>query len=271
MVSHGMVSPDWKPLVVLLERVLDGLLADLADQDPIGVSVTAGHRAAGDGYGLVHLAAVGEVADWVETQVELREGPIPAAVATAVPVTTADLWTDPRWPGLTRGALSARASDPAGAWRRIRGAAAVPVDWGDGGVLALSCCLARPADETTLSHLRRYEDLAAATLGVVHASTVDGPDQVLGMLQTRAVIEQAKGALIAATRCDADTAWGRLRVASQALNVKVRDLAIALIEHLGDAPAEQPAELPGHEPNIVSRAGIAQLWSILIDQPPAAR
>ncbi|MGC7102853.1 ANTAR domain-containing protein [Amycolatopsis lurida] len=41
-------------------------------------------------------------------------------------------------------------------------------------------------------------------------------------------------------RCDADEAWAVLRRASQDFNVKLRELALALVEHIGQAPAEQP-------------------------------
>ena len=42
-------------------------------------------------------------------------------------------------------------------------------------------------------------------------------------------------------RCDADQAWKVLRTASQEFNVKLRELAVALVEHISGAPAEQPA------------------------------
>ena len=41
-------------------------------------------------------------------------------------------------------------------------------------------------------------------------------------------------------RCDAEHAWKMLRRASQEFNVKLRELAVALVEHISGAPAEQP-------------------------------
>ena len=41
--------------------------------------------------------------------------------------------------------------------------------------------------------------------------------------------------------CDAEEAWETLRRASQRFNIKVRVLAVALLEHISGAPAEQPA------------------------------
>jgi hypothetical protein len=47
------------------------------------------------------------------------------------------------------------------------------------------------------------------------------------------VIEQAKGAIIGRLRCDADDAFLALRETSQLRNVKLRELAVALVEYLG--------------------------------------
>jgi GAF domain-containing protein len=47
----------------------------------------------------------------------------------------------------------------------------------------------------------------------------------------RATIEQAKGLIMAATRCDPDQAFRRLVAQSQHENVKVRDLAARLVAH----------------------------------------
>ncbi len=64
---------------------------------------------------------------------------------------------------------------------------------------------------------------------------------MLTVLQSRGAIEQAKGAIMGRLGCDADHAWEVLRRASQDFNVKVRALAVALLEHISGAPAEQPA------------------------------
>jgi hypothetical protein len=207
MVSHGIVSPEWKPLVTLLEHILSRLQEDLAHQDPVCLSLIAGHTGTHDGPGLVRLAAVGEGAGLVEAQIEQFGGPVPDAVGAGLPIVTPDVWADARWPALTRQAMVERDPELHRSWQRIAGMAVVPAEWDDGGVLAVCCCLTGPADETTAGILGRYERLAAAALAVAVATSTDGPGQVLDMLQARAIIEQAKGALMAATRCDADTAF----------------------------------------------------------------
>jgi AmiR/NasT family two-component response regulator len=50
-------------------------------------------------------------------------------------------------------------------------------------------------------------------------------------MQSRAVIEQAKGILMNSTSCTADEAFKRLTEQSQAENRKVRDIAAELVRH----------------------------------------
>jgi AmiR/NasT family two-component response regulator len=49
-------------------------------------------------------------------------------------------------------------------------------------------------------------------------------------MKSRAVIEQAKGMLMAAQGCDEDTAFDLLVKASQRENVKLRDVARRIVE-----------------------------------------
>jgi len=53
-------------------------------------------------------------------------------------------------------------------------------------------------------------------------------------MASRAVIEQAKGIVMAQNRCDAETAFSILRRASQGRNDKIRDLASELVERIAD-------------------------------------
>ena len=69
----------------------------------------------------------------------------------------------------------------------------------------------------------------------------------------RAVIEQAKGIVIQLFAVDADEAFDRLRAASQAANVKVRDLA----EYLVVAAAQD--RTPGKTANTLDLAEILEV------------
>ncbi len=83
---------------------------------------------------------------------------------------------------------------------------------------------------------------AQAAVAVANAQVYEASRRLTEQLQkavrSRAVIEQAKGILIAERGCDDDTAFDLLRSASQRQNVKLRDVALRLVESKGDgAPA----------------------------------
>ena len=63
-------------------------------------------------------------------------------------------------------------------------------------------------------------------------------------LASRAVIEQAKGILMATHRCDADAAFARLRSESQNTNRKVRDVAADYVRRVSARVAAQLATRP---------------------------
>ena len=54
-------------------------------------------------------------------------------------------------------------------------------------------------------------------------------EQLHQIVAVRAVIEQAKGILMAAQHCDAEEAFDLLVRASQRENVKVRDIAVRIV------------------------------------------
>ena len=70
------------------------------------------------------------------------------------------------------------------------------------------------------------------------AGQTERAEQMVQMVQYRRVIEQAKGLVMAATGSDAAAAFATLARASQHFNVRLRNLAVALVELVGGAPAE---------------------------------
>ncbi|WP_233223195.1 ANTAR domain-containing protein [Amycolatopsis sp. CA-128772] len=153
---------------------------------------------------------------------------------------TGDVFADDRWPHLTLTGLLGHHPEFAADWARVRGVAALPATWDNEGLLVLSVVLDRPATEETVSVLRRHERLATMALVVAEAAQPDRTEQTLDLLQSRAALEEAKGIVIALRRCGPDEAWSTLRRASQEFNVKVRELAVALVELIAGAPAPQP-------------------------------
>ena len=64
-------------------------------------------------------------------------------------------------------------------------------------------------------------------------------EQLEQALESRAVIEQAKGILMGAQRCDSDTAFGILVRASQDQNRKLRDIAAEIVSrYTGTSPTQ---------------------------------
>lgn len=228
-----------------LETILDGVLSGVRRDVPgeIGTAVSVAHpdpRRGGGELRVLAATGVGKVLPSVTTG--YLWGPSLLVAAGEEPIVTDDLWHDPRWPHLTLESVSTQL--PVGERADValvRGVAAVPGVWDDDGIVVLSTYLDRAADQRTAAVLRRHEQLVASaiTIADVATRTAEQADNVLDALTSRAVIEQAKGAVMALKRCDAEQAWTVLRITSQQFNVKIRELAFALVEHIGETRAEQ--------------------------------
>jgi GAF domain-containing protein len=79
---------------------------------------------------------------------------------------------------------------------------------------------------------------AQAAVAVANAQLYEASrrlaEQLQDAMRSRAVIEQAKGILMAERRCDEATAFDLLRAASQRQNVKLRDVAQRLVDSKGE-------------------------------------
>jgi hypothetical protein len=259
-----MPAPQFQPrkhpqLFALLHRILERVRRELPGA--IGLTITVhGERY---GTGPVVVAAWGIGSDIVSAQLSGLGGPLPDALRHEVPVLSLDLWTDERWPLLTLEAMAARDPQEQEAWERVHGAASVPGLWEDDGNIVISCLLSRPATAATVATLINYERLVNAAFVTTAAEDAAGIEDMLTVLQSRGAIEQAKGAIMGCLGCDADHAWGVLRRASQDFNVKVRALAIALLEHISGAPAEQPAFGAPIVPDRKTRRAAEMTWAAL--------
>ncbi len=96
------------------------------------------------------------------------------------------------------------------------------------------------------------------------AGETERAEQMVQMVQYRRVIEQAKGLVMAATGSDAAAAFATLARASQHFNVRLRNLAVALVELVGGTPAEAPDDpaavvLPGER----DRSAAQRMWAAL--------
>src|SRR5204863_4864801 len=94
-------------------------------------------------------------------------------------------------------------------------------------------------------------------------------EQMVQMVQYRRVIEQAKGLVMAVTGSDAAAAFATLARASQHFNVRLRNLAVALVELVGGAPAEGPDD-PAAVVTLDDRDRLAaeRMWAALSSSRP---
>lgn len=167
-----------------------------------------------------------------ELQYEEREGPCLDATRTGNVFRLRDLRDEPRWPfyaphALELGALSA-VSLPMAAEGQVLGALNLysrKANAFSAGAVSLGELLAAQAGMATqvAASFFRHRDLG---------------EQLRQAMQSRAGIEQAKGVLMAAHRCDEDKAFALLVERSQHTNRRLRDVAQDVVAQAsGRAPA----------------------------------
>ncbi|MGY1641862.1 ANTAR domain-containing protein [Geodermatophilus sp. SYSU D00703] len=156
-------------------------------------------------------------------QMQAGEGPCWDAHVTGTAVLSPDVTADERWPTLGRMA----AGD-------VRGVLALPLREGEQPVGVVNV-YAATVDAFGPDSFRIAELVAAAVGGVLQSvaereSLRELAANLEKALTSRAVIDQAKGVLMARLGIDADDAFARLVALSNRLNVKLRDLAQLVVE-----------------------------------------
>ena len=157
-----------------------------------------------------------------ERQYEARRGPCLDAIRIRSAVKVDDYAVDERWPEVTGRAHEAG----------VHSSLSLPLMAGDNGIGALNLYggVVRAFDG--------YEERAAAfaeTAAITVANALafhraaDLSSQLAEGIESRDVIGQAKGILMARERIDADAAFERLRDLSQRQNTKLRDVAGQLV------------------------------------------
>jgi AmiR/NasT family two-component response regulator len=86
-----------------------------------------------------------------------------------------------------------------------------------------------------------FAGYAAVTIAnaALYADAVDQANQLRIAMESRAVIEQAKGIVMAQNACGADQAFVMLARLSQTRNVKLRDLAQDLVQRARSRGGQQ--------------------------------
>jgi hypothetical protein len=248
----------------LLDRLLKYLCEVVPDAVGVAVSVLNAEEPP------TVVAAFGPAEKLDPLQWRLADGPLLDARRIEQPVVSADLGGDRRWPRLQQVLRRSPVGD-------VGGAIAVPGSWDDGGPVLISVYLRGAPTDADVAQVLRLEPLLATALGFVEfcSGEVMRADQMLQMMQYRRVIEQAKGLVIGALNCDSNQAFDALSRASQHFNVRLRDLAIALVEHVGSGPAEQPEDPTAiTEPSRRTRDVGELVWTAILHReivPPESR
>ncbi|GGC03088.1 GAF and ANTAR domain-containing protein [Cellulomonas carbonis] len=198
------------------------------------------------------VASTGASAAHVDgLQLMAGEGPCAQAHATVETVVSGALWRDPRWPRL------AERLSPDDAASCL----AVPVVAEDGVLGVLNSYSSTPdafgavdvhvgellghTVGAVLTSLRQQEQLQTLT------------EQLNTALESRAVIDQAKGIVMARRRCSSDEAFEHLARLSQQRNVKLREVARLIVDQTvrsgdarpGPADAAGASSTPGGAPS----------------------
>lgn len=158
-------------------------------------------------------------------QYDEREGPAPTAVAACRTVVADDVADDGRWP---------RAGPRIAVEAGYRAVLAVPLadDHEARGVLTLYAGRPGRFGPETVARAEQFAGPAEIRLANVEAyrASVRLGGELRRGLVSRAVIDQAKGILVAQHGLDADQAFAVLTRFSQQENCKLRDVAVELVE-----------------------------------------
>ena len=192
-------------------------------------------------YGELFTAATTDRLAWDADQVEFdtEGGPCVEALREGLDTGLIDVRTETRWP----------------AWAAVstmlgfRSAAGIPIEFASGERIALNLYSSEPDAFTggPMQKARLFGEELARTLPM--ALRITEQTQLAAQLQqalaSRSTIDQALGVLMAQNRCTRDVAFGILRRASQHRNLKLREVAAAVIErYTGHTAAEAPVFTP---------------------------
>ena len=178
------------------------------------------------------VASTGQLAvELDETQYERGHGPCLHAARTGELTEIPDTRTADRWRDYTRRAVAA------GNLSSLSIPLLIDEDEQVSGAMNIYAREPHAFDEDSRSVARAFGPYAAVATGNMHAyqSARGMADNLQAALESRAVIDQAKGILIERHKLTADQAFQLLAQASMGANRKLRDVADHLI-HTGELP-----------------------------------
>jgi GAF domain-containing protein len=217
--------------VVLAERSLAEVLGEITDiarrnipgTEASSITLIRGERA----FTAAHSGEMSLAAD--ELQYAEGYGPCLDAGRGNVILRVDDMRTETRWPDYAAKVVG----------EGVRSSLSVPLPFQGDSIGALNNYSTEPAafatPESLAAAIEVAEVIAVAVLNAdAHAQLGDQARHLRLAMDSRAVIEQAKGVLMAQRHIDSDQAFEVLREASQRYNRKLRDIAYGIVASTQD-------------------------------------
>ena len=218
--------------IKLSETDIDGVLHKIAElakgtipgTDEVSVTLVRGKGA--------HTAAfTGELAMALdEVQYRKGYGPCLDASASGSSLSLPDMAAETRWPDWAARAQQAGVNSSL--------SIGLPIHEAVGGALNIYAAKPDTFDEDAIILAQTFAGYAAVALANAHLYDVTATlaQHMQAAMESRAVIEQAKGIIMGDRRCSADEAFRIMSKLSQDTNRKLRDVAAALVAQAQQTP-----------------------------------
>jgi GAF domain-containing protein len=206
-----------------LSEVLDEIVTIAAKGIPGAESTSITLLRGEEAFTAAHFGDMALAAD--ELQYERGYGPCMDAGRGNVTLQVDDMAEETRWPDYAPKVLQVG----------VRSSLSVPLPFQGSAIGALNNYSSKVAAFATPEALNAGLEVAEAVAVAVvnaddYAKVVDQAHNMRLAMESRAVIEQAKGVLMAQRGVDAQQAFDMLRDASQRYNRKLREIALGIVE-----------------------------------------
>jgi GAF domain-containing protein len=208
----------------VLQTIADLAKRTIPGSDEVSVTLVRNNKAQ-------TAASTGQLALTLdEAQYAASQGPCLDASATAAIFSVPDMAAETRWPQWT----------PQAGDRGVHSSLSIglPVEDTVNGALNIYATKPGAFDDDAVVLAETFAGYAAVALANAHLynTTASLAQQMQAAMDSRAMIEQAKGIIIGERRCTADEAFRILTKISQDSNRKLRDVAAALVARAAGTP-----------------------------------
>jgi len=214
----GRINLAENDLQQVLTKVSDLAKRTIPGATEVSVTLLRGDRATTAAY-------TGDLALHLdEQQYQRGYGPCLDAAHAGGTVHIADMTTESRWPDYTPRAVEHGAHSSL--------SVCLPVQQAVTGALNIYAVASNAFDEEALTLAQTFAGYAAVAVANAHlyATTAALAEQMQEAMASRAIIEQAKGILIAQVHCTPEQAFDLLTRQSQHTNRKLREIAQAIVD-----------------------------------------